>query len=143
MNNARKIEILEEARWRLENIFLFFTDNIEDATDNQFKAWDIFVPLVEKWMDEFSADDFSTNEVAIYLSEILYPDIDRIREGKLSDGTYGLYLEATCDNEKVELRTWVNEYWVESLFDIYPLLEKLYEEEKISANTDPKNWYIN
>lgn len=137
METKRKIEILLDVKWRLENIFCHFTDDIDDSLDNQFNAWSDFVPQIERWMEEFTPAELDTDSVALFLMDFLYDEIDRIHERILSDfkenGEKVWGLAAEISNEKwFNLCVW-KEDWeyichkenlCESLSMCYELLKK-------------------
>lgn len=138
MQNARKIEILLDVKWRLEGIFCHLTSDREDALDNQFKAWDVFIPQIECYLEEFLPCELDTDPLALLLMDFVYDEVDLIREG-LIDETYedgrnvwGLYKE---DNYEC-IKTWVDDFPSESLKLVNAMLEEL------GVIAEPPRWIV-
>lgn len=140
MELERRIEILSDVKWRLESIFCYFTDDRESALDNQFKAWDDFLPIIERYLDEFSVEELDTDPLALLLMDEVYDEVDLIREGSLHVAdekgrhVWGLYMENIEDPEKADITTWEGDYPCQCLEKVREMLARY------GMELDPPRW---
>lgn len=140
MDKERKAEILFDVKWRLENIFCHFTDDRDSALDNQFKAFDDFVPMLEHYLGEFAESELDTDPVALLLMDFVYDEVDLIREGVIDEveedgkNVWGLYMENVENPTKAAIKTWNGDYKCESLGLVNDLIEKM------GLQKEPPRW---